>query len=64
MTDLLRPYIEAHLKAVSEARERACEQAIQTGDCGVLEIIHTNGDVDFQVTSDVPYGRIWVWYVP
>lgn len=46
-------------RAVAEARERACERAIQGGTCGVLETWDGN-NVTFQVSELVPYGHIYV----
>lgn len=55
---------EAHLcemvKKVTAARERACEVAIQTGGCGVLETWHADGSVSFDVTAQVPYGNVYI----
>lgn len=58
--DELQPYILATLKAQAAAREQAVEQAVQTGVCGVLETVHPDMSVSFQVAPSVPYGYIHV----
>lgn len=39
--------------------ERACEQAIQGGTCGVRVRNHPNGTVTAEVDPTVPYGYIF-----
>lgn len=56
----MHDWLQGHIRAVNEAREQACETAIQTGCCGVLEIHYQGGDVGFEVTAQVPFGEIHV----
>jgi len=63
MPDGLSEHIRDAVMAMAEARERACEAAIQTGGCGVLETWCSDGSVTFEVTARVPYGHIWVQQV-
>lgn len=60
----MHDWTRAHIGAVNEARERACEAAIQTGRLGVLEIHYQDGAVGFEVTAQAPFGEIHVRNVP
>lgn len=42
-----------------DAIEKACEAALQGGECGVLVIWHRNGDVSAGVDASVPYGFVY-----
>lgn len=56
----LRHHVAEILQAQAETREQAVEQAIQTGTCGVLEVVHPDYSVSFQVTERIPFGQIYV----
>lgn len=52
---LIRRLVTEHTAAV----EKACEAALQGGECGVLVIWHRNGDVSVGVDASVPYGFLY-----
>lgn len=39
--------------------ERACEAALQTGECGVLIVRNADGSEEIGPSAAVPYGQIY-----
>jgi hypothetical protein len=67
MTDPMQAFEQAIEDAVEkvlavhrEAVEKACEQALQSGDCGVLQVNEPDGSISLAVTRFVPYGRLYI----
>lgn len=51
-------HVEAKLRAEDAAIEKACEQALQVGSCGVLVLENADGSITVGPHQDVPYGWI------
>jgi hypothetical protein len=47
-------------RMINAARESICEEALYSGEYGVLETRHQDGNYTFEVSSKVPYGEIHV----
>lgn len=54
----VRAAVERQVAEVDAAIERACEQALQLGDRGVLVLTKNNIPVEVGPHPDVPYGQI------
>lgn len=60
MGEIIRGYVEAVLKAEVAEIERACEEALQGGECGVLVTRRRDGSfVSAGPSLSVPYGYVY-----
>jgi hypothetical protein len=59
MTPEIDEAVRRMARARHEAIERACEEALQGGVCGVLVVNLLGGAVDAAPSMAVPYGEIY-----
>lgn len=55
---LIATYVTEAMRRNRAVIETACEQALQSGVCGVRVDHHLDGSVTAQVDPTVPYGEI------